>query len=111
VANHNRSEICFLALTRPSLVRGVPVECLAANVLVTFLSGLWLSAPTIWRSPIMFWLAGIPIHVICQRLTSRDWHWARTFRLWSMTVGTGRTVLHSLPTQPPTKAGDIPTSG
>ena len=68
----------FLALCRPALTWGVPFEAVALNVMVTFSAGLELSAPTIWRSPILFWAAAVPIHMVLQRLTSWDYHWFRT---------------------------------
>ena len=60
-----RSEILFVSLTRPALTWGVPFEGLAANVMVMFAAGLELSAPTIWRSPFMFWAMAVPIHMAC----------------------------------------------
>jgi type IV secretory pathway VirB3-like protein len=83
-------EMLYLALTRPALTWGVPFEALALNVMVTFAAGVELSAPTVWRSPILFWGAAIPIHMRLQRLTSWDYHWFRTVRLWALTVCTGR---------------------
>lgn len=97
--NYDRSEILYLALTRPTLVWGVPFEGLGLNLFLTFFSGLEFQAPTIWRSPFIFWLAAIPIHLAMRRLTSWDYHWIRTIRLWGLTTGTGRTTLESLPTE------------
>jgi type IV secretion system protein VirB3 len=99
VTDRRQSETLLVALTRPALVWGVPLEGLALNVLVTFAAGLELQAPSPWRSPVMFWLASIPIHMIMQRATSWDYHWFRTIRIWALTSGTGRTTLESLPTQ------------
>ena len=110
MSEFSRSEMLFVAMTRPALVWGVPFEGLAANVLLTFAAGLELSGPTIWRSPFMFWLAGLPIHYAMQRLTSFDYHWFRTVRLWAQTTGTGRTTLESLPTQRPRSIKDIASS-
>jgi type IV secretory pathway VirB3-like protein len=93
-------EMLYLALTRPALTWGVPFEALALNITVTFIAGLELSAPTIWRSPIMFWAAAAPLHMALRRLTSWDYHWFRTLRLWGLTVCTGCRTLESLPTQP-----------
>jgi type IV secretory pathway VirB3-like protein len=77
-------EMLYLALTRPALTWGVPFEVLALNVMVTFAAGLELSVPTIWRSPGLFWAAAIPIHLGLRRLTSWDYHWFRTVRLWTV---------------------------
>ena len=43
---------------------GVPFDALALNVIVTFSAGLALSAPMIWPSPIPFWAAAVPIHML-----------------------------------------------
>ncbi len=111
MSEHSRSEMLFVALTRPALVWGVPFEGAAINVLCTFAAGLELSGPTIWRSPIMFWLAAVPIHMIMQRLTSYDFHWFRTIRIWALSTGTGRTTLESLPTRRPRSGREVASSG
>ena len=59
----------------------------------------------------MFWLAAVPIHMIMQRLTSYDYHWFRTIRIWALTTGTGRTTLESLPTQRPRSGREVASSG
>ena len=110
MSEYSRAEMLFVAMTRPALVWGVPFEGLAANVLLTFAAGLELQGPTIWRSPFMFWLAGLPIHFLMQRLTSHDYHWFRTIRIWALTTGTGRTTLESLPTQRARSAKEIASS-
>jgi len=111
VADRDRSEVLFLALCRPALTWGVPFEALALNVMVTFAAGLELSAPTIWRSPALFWVAAVPIHMVLQRLTSWDYHWFRTVRLWVLTVRPGRTTLESLPTLPARSGREVASSG
>ena len=111
MADRDRSEVLFLALCRPALTWGVPFEALALNVMVTFAAGLEFSAPTIWRSPIMFWAAAVPIHMVLQRLTSWDYHWFRTVRLWVLTVCTGRTTLESLSTQRARSGREVASSG
>jgi type IV secretory pathway VirB3-like protein len=111
MADRDRSEVLFLALCRPALTWGVPFEALALNVMVTFAAGLELSAPTIWRSPILFWAAAVPIHMVLQRLTSWDYHWFRTVRLWVLTTGAGRTTLESLPTQQARSGREVASSG
>jgi type IV secretory pathway VirB3-like protein len=111
VADRDRSEVLFLALCRPALTWGVPFEALALNVMVTFAAGLELSAPTIWRSPILFWAAAVPIHMVLQRLTSWDYHWFRTVRLWVLTANPGRTTLETLPTLPARSGREVASSG
>jgi type IV secretory pathway VirB3-like protein len=93
----------FLALTRPALSWGVPVEAFWGNVLGTFYLGAFLQAPTWWRQPIMFWLLGIPFHIILRELTALDYHWARTIRLQLETAFIW--VLSSMP-----RDDEIPTS-
>jgi hypothetical protein len=46
-----------------------------------------------------------------RRLTSWDYHWFRTVRLWALTVCTGRRTLESLPTQPARSGRDVASSG
>ena len=106
---HDRSEICYLALTRPALLWGVPLEAVAINAIVTLLAGMILSAPVWYRSPFEFWAAGYPIHLILQRITSWDYHGFRTIRLWLQTTGVGRTTLDSLPTSLPRAAAEVPS--
>ena len=101
-------EILYLALTRPALVLGVPIEGLVINVVACFITGAELQAPTIWRSPMMFWAAAIPIHYVLRFLTGRNYHWAREFRLWAMTVL--RPTLYSLPIKPPRSGKEIGSS-
>jgi type IV secretory pathway VirB3-like protein len=107
--NDSRLDLCLLALTRPALTWGVPFEALALNVMVTFAAGLELSAPTVWRFPMLFWAAAFPIHMVLRRLTSWDWHWCRTIRLWAMTVA--HPTLESLPTQPARSGREVASSG
>lgn len=111
VSDHSRSEVLFLALTRPALVWGVPFEALALNSGLTFFAGMVLQGHTIWRSPIMFWLAAIPVHLAMRRLTSWDFHWSRTLLLWAQTTAAGRPSLESLPTEQPRLAKDCASSG
>lgn len=98
-------DILYLALTRPALKWGCPVEGVFLNILVCFLAGTFLQAPTIWRSPMMFWLAVVPIHFVMQRRTARDYHWARTLRLWLLSAA--HPTLYSLPVKPAAKSGLI----
>jgi Type IV secretory pathway, VirB3-like protein len=69
VTGDDRSEVLFLALCRPALTWGVPFEALALNVMVRSAAGLELSAPTIRRSPIPFWAAAVPIHMLLRNLS------------------------------------------
>lgn len=106
----NLRESLLLALTRPALFMGVPAEAAALNFFVTFFSGALLSGHTIWRSPFVFWLAGIPIHLTMRRMVSRDYFAFRTARLWAVTFGAGVTTLECLPTRRPTSGKRIASS-
>ena len=101
-------EILFLALTRPALVWGVPLEGLALNVFGCFTAGLYLQAPTIWRSPVMFWAAVIPIHFAMRFFTSWDYWWPRTLRLWALKAA--YHTLPSLPTMPARRSEEMASS-
>ncbi len=98
----NLRESLLLALTRPALFMGVPAEAAALNFFVTFFSGALLSGHTIWRSPFVFWLAGIPVHLTMRRMVSCDFYAFRTAWLWLITFGAGVTTLDCLPTRRPT---------
>lgn len=80
----DRSEICYLALQRPALKWGVPFGGLALNAVFTFFAGAELQAPVWYRSPMMFWLMGIPIHMALKRLTAWDYHWAHILVRWTL---------------------------
>jgi type IV secretory pathway VirB3-like protein len=111
LSNNFRQDLCLLALTRPALTWGVPFEALALNVMVTFAAGLELSAPTVWRSPILVGVAAVPVHMVLRRLTSWDYHWFRTVRLWALTVRIGSATLESLLTQPARSGREVASSG
>ncbi len=101
-------DILYLALTRPALTWGVPIEALAINVMICFVAGAELSGPTIWRSPMMFWALCIPIHFGLRRLTSWDYHWARTVRLWVECVMF--PAIYSLPVAPAKSHREVSSS-
>jgi type IV secretory pathway VirB3-like protein len=105
----DRSEVCFLALTRPAMLWGCPVEAVGINAAVTFFGGMILSGPSVWCSPFMFWLACIPVHLVLQRITAWDFHGFRTLRLWLETTGVGRIELDSLPTLKARSGKDVAT--
>lgn len=101
--------ILLLALTRPSLTLGVPIEALVLNIVVTAFGGMLLSAPVWWRCPLIFWLAGVPIHLIMRRITAWDYHGFRIIRLWLEILITGQNALDPIPARPTAK--DIPYCG
>jgi len=104
----DRSEVLFLALTRPALLFGAPVEAVAINAAVTFLGGMVLSGPSVWRSPFMFWAACVPVHIILKRITAWDFHGFRTLRLWFETAA--RPELDGLPTLHAANGAECPSS-
>ena len=106
----DRREVLFLALCRPPLVWGAPIEAFVVNVAVTVVAGMVLSAPVWYRAPFFYWAACVPIHYVIRQVTSYDYHGFRTVRLWLETTGIGRTTLDSLPTQRPRTAAEIATS-
>ncbi|MGA8614324.1 MAG: hypothetical protein WB760_22140, partial [Xanthobacteraceae bacterium] len=61
--------------------------------------------------PVLFWSAAIPIHIGLRRLTSWDYYWFRTVRLWALTACTGSGRLESLPTQPARSGSETASSG
>ena len=92
-----RQATLFLALTRPALTWGVPFWGFWINVIGTFYAGAIFQAPTIWRQPMWFWAAGVPIHFLLRELTAFDYHWAHTLRLRVETAG--MWLLASLPSK------------
>lgn len=93
-----RQDTLFLALTRPALFWGVPLEAFLLNAFLTFFVGVELQGPTLWRSPFMFWLMGIPVHCAMRELTAWDYHWSRTLVLWARC--SFHRVLGSIPARP-----------
>ena len=103
-------EILYIALTRPSLFWGAPVEGVGMNFVSTLLLG-WCFQMGTGFPAVVLWLAwGVPAHFVMRWATSFDWHWARAIMLWGKTIGRGHTTLVSLPRQRPINAKDIPTS-
>jgi type IV secretion system protein VirB3 len=106
----DRSEVLFLALTRPALVWGAPVEAVVINLAVTLLGGMILSAPVWYRAPFIYWAAAFPIHMAIRGVTSWDYHGFRTLRFWLETTGIGRTTLGNLPAGRPRTSTEIASS-
>lgn len=95
-------EICFLALTRPTMTLGVPFWGLVVNATGCFVGGMvftQFSSHSWINSPFVYWFAAVPIHAAMRRLTSWDFHWVRTLMLWILTTGVGITVLHVVETR------------
>ena len=115
----DRSEVLFLALTRPTLKWGVPVEGLSLNAAVTGIGGMfWSMHPTggtlthnIVYSPFIVWLLFFPIHWAMRYIVTLDYHGFRTIRLWceTLTVVFNGT-LQNLPTFRPASGKDYGSS-
>jgi type IV secretory pathway VirB3-like protein len=104
-------EVCFLALTRPALTLGVPLEGLLVNVFACLLSGMVFSSHSWRNSPFMYWFLALPIHAAMRRLTSWDFHAFRTIRLWILTTGIGITALNIVATQRVRTGKGVASSG
>ena len=106
ISDTDRTEVLFLALTRPTLRWGVPVEGFILNVTITFVGGMFASTnPSggwhgLWRSPFVFWLAFFPIHFFMRQVVAVDYHGFRMIRLWLETNVMAGTVLENLPSLP-----------
>jgi type IV secretory pathway VirB3-like protein len=108
-AGEGRAEVLFLALTRPSLTFGVPIEGLVLNGAGSFWFGAIMARHgSLWQSPLTYWLVCIPVHLIMRRLISLDWHAFRTLLLWVMTVASPR--LEAIPTRRASSPEDLPSS-
>ena|SRR5271166_1515793 len=107
-----QSEVCFVALTRPEMKFGVPLRGLAMNVLGTLLIGALMSstAHTWWRSPMMFWSLGLPVHFVMKSLISRDFHAFRTIELYLVAAMGGMDLLEILPARRAADAGECASS-
>jgi type IV secretory pathway VirB3-like protein len=73
-------DILYVAITRPAMKMGVPVEGLAFNAALTFLAYAW-SAGNLWRmlaSLLIFPALHFPMRLVA----SLDHHLFRIYRLW-----------------------------
>lgn len=111
MAQNGRADILFLALTRPALTLGVPLEGLIVNSAACLIGGMFLSSHDWRNSPFMYWLAFIPIHMAMRRLTAWDYHFFRTIRLWFMTTGVGISALSIVATQRVRTGRGVSSSG
>jgi type IV secretion system protein VirB3 len=73
-------DMCFLALTRPSMVLGVPLEACIVNGIATFVTAVNTGA---------FWLlgVGVAIHFVMRALVWEDHNRFRLLRAWIETRG------------------------
>jgi type IV secretion system protein VirB3 len=76
-------DVLFLACTRPAMWRGVPLEALAINGMVTSILFVMMSNP-------FYMGVGIVIHYTIRALISRDYNIFRTMALWADTKGRAR---------------------
>lgn len=73
----------FLACTRPAMWRGVPLEALALNGMVTSIVFVLMSNP-------FYMLIGVVVHYVLRALISHDYNMFRTLALWADTKGRAR---------------------
>lgn len=73
----------FLAFTRPAMILGVPVEAMAANIMLTgfiYLVG----------GSLVFLLAGPVLHFVFRAICKRDHNQFRVLFMWAETKGRAR---------------------
>lgn len=68
----------FLACTRPAMWRGVPVEALSINAMLTTILFVLMGNP-------LYMLIGVVIHYSIRAVISKDYNFFTTLRLWSNT--------------------------
>jgi type IV secretion system protein VirB3 len=74
---------CFLALTRPVLFRGVPLEAFGFNLMGSMLSSVLMGS-------MRYVVIGIPVHFIFRALVRRDHNMFRVAIGWLNTFGLQR---------------------
>ena len=111
----HESDTCFIALTRPAMKWGVPLEGFLVNLCVTFLFSAWfnhLAPPPAW------WIGiGVPVHFVMRYATSVDYNFFRVWRLFVETKGRslateewGGSSLSPLPARWPRQARELAIS-
>jgi type IV secretion system protein VirB3 len=76
-------DVCFLALTRPVMFQGVPLEAFGFNVMGSMLCGLTLGT-------MLYASIGIIIHYVFRALVRRDHNMFRVLVAWLNTRGVQR---------------------
>jgi type IV secretion system protein VirB3 len=71
---HAIENVCFLALTRPVMLLGVPVEGVGVNVVFSMLCFILLG--------IQFGLVGIPLHFLFRAISWHDHNRFAVLRSW-----------------------------
>ena len=108
-------DILYIAITRPAMKMGVPVEGLTVNFVISYMAYLYIGH----RGP--FWaLATLPVfpvvHFLMRLLVAWDHNVFRIVRLWlelgiPITTRTwGGKFLAAIPHHPPSSPRDIATS-
>lgn len=75
----------FLACTRPAMWRGVPIEAVGLNMMVTTIVFVVMGNP-LWMT------VGIAVHAATRVLVARDPNVFTTLRLWVETKGRARNI-------------------
>lgn len=71
---HEIEDVCFLALTRPVMLLGVPVEGVGVTLVVSMLCFILLG--------IAYGLVGIPLHVLFRAIAWHDHNRFAVLRSW-----------------------------
>ena len=75
----------FLACTRPAMWRGVPVEAVGLNMMLTTIIFIVVGNP-LWMT------TGVAIHYATRALVGRDYNIFTTLRVWADTKARARNV-------------------
>ena len=81
--NRLTEDTLFLACTRPAMWRGVPLEALAINGMLTSIFFVLMSNP-------VYMLVGVAFHYATRALISHDYNMFKTLALWADTKGRAR---------------------
>lgn len=91
----------FLAVTRPAMKWGVPMEGYFLNLFGTFIFGMVMGSPLWWG---LFFVVHLPMRA----LANRDPTFFRELRLWLETKGSNiHGALAAMPNRRPTRAEEL----
>lgn len=103
----SRKETLFLALCRPALFWGVPLEGMIINVVAWLVIGVLFQSPAHWyRAPFVLWAMVVPCHYAMSMLIAFDYYFFRVARLWLSRVAKGAR-LANFPEDPPSSPDEI----
>lgn len=91
----------FLAVTRPAMKWGVPMEGYFLNLFGTFIFGMVMGSP-------LWWALFFVVHLPMRALANRDPNFFRELRLWLETKGSNiGGVLSAMPIRPAKQAEEL----